>query len=158
MDSHVYHKQFFDCCKTQKFMNIIKFRTYEKTIKPQTFIAAGVCCLVFSHLIGFFSCYTIIFLKNFCYSQFSEFHSDCTHSGVICPRWEWATLEKKSVPICTSHLKSPPPPIRAWPGHSHFIQVKASEVSFPREQPLVVLSTTPTVPQIHGTPFVKKTH
>ena len=40
---------------------------------------------------------------------------------------------KQASVLCTSHLKPPPPPIRAYAGHSLFIQVKASEVSGPQD-------------------------
>ena len=38
----------------------------------------------------------------------------------------------------------PPPPIRAWAGHSLFMQVKVSEVPGPRGQKWVVHSPAPT--------------
>ena len=55
-----------------------------------------------------------------------------------------------------SLMQLPPPPIRAWAGHSLFIKVKVSEVSGPRGQQGVLLSPVPTVPHTHGTPFVKQ--
>ena len=46
--------------------------------------------------------------------------------------------------LCTSHLKPPHPPIRAWAGHSLFMQVKVSEVPGCWGQKWVVHSPTLT--------------
>ena len=50
--------------------------------------------------------------------------------------------------LCTSHLKPPHPPIRAWAGHSLLIQVKVSEVLGSPGQKWVVQFPTSTFQHI----------